>query len=250
MHSPYNQETLLQSLYPYSVVCLEDIFGGKMAPPDLCGTYCSRKKGQTVWITPEDNDGLGVGINMPDHGWEGGCSVNNSLVAFLTDINELYWIILYSYPIQWHLFQSYQDVLFVILNLRNYGGPCGHSIPRQCHRNYSLLQSHLLGLSIILSLLIILCKTLFIFLEAEGHSYPDISAPSDPFPTSGVPGSTFHTYSWVWLTALWQCAKPRKHKCQVDTKCSIKPDWLALSVIQWNLFSYARSRAFLLPTWT
>lgn len=38
---------------------------GKWHLPISCGTYCFRKKGQTVWIAPEDNDGLGMGIRMP-----------------------------------------------------------------------------------------------------------------------------------------------------------------------------------------
>lgn len=56
---------MLQSLYPYSVLCLEDIFGGKMAPPDFMWNLLFQKKGQTVWIAPEDNDGLDMGISMP-----------------------------------------------------------------------------------------------------------------------------------------------------------------------------------------
>lgn len=36
-----------------------------MAPPDFMWNLLFQKKGQTVWISPEDNDGLGMGISMP-----------------------------------------------------------------------------------------------------------------------------------------------------------------------------------------
>lgn len=100
----------------------------------------------------------------------------------------------------------------------------------------------------ILPLLVTLCKTLLIISGA------DISAPRDPCPTSRAPGGTFfHFRSAVesdQQTAPSQYSNLGNHECRVDTKCSIESGWLALSVIQRNLFSYVKGRPFSLLPWT